>query len=90
MNLVPAIEALEEQMSELEKNYRRERADLEEGLKALRKLNTVCERCKGKGKVLRSRVCAEDDRPDPDDIRDWKMAMTRGPVTRWTFILEKK
>ena len=44
---------------------------LKEGLEHLLTLNDVCEACEGKGKVLRHRVCAEDDRPDPNDPRDY-------------------
>lgn len=40
-------------------------------LELLKKKNTLCLKCFGKGKVLRSRACAEDDRPDPDDPSDY-------------------
>lgn len=40
-------------------------------LEDLKKKNTLCLKCFGKGKVLRSRSCAEDDRPDPDDPNDY-------------------
>jgi len=44
---------------------------LDVALEELRMRNTVCEKCKGDGKVLRSRMCAEDDSPDPNDPNDW-------------------
>lgn len=71
MNLVPAINAIEEQMRELHADFNKQMSELEDGLATLRKLNTVCERCGGAGKFLRSRACAEDDRPDPNDPRDY-------------------
>jgi len=44
---------------------------LDVALEELRKQNTVCEKCQGDGKVLRTRMCTEDDRPDPNDPNDW-------------------
>lgn len=71
MNLVEQIHEIEEKI-ESEK-YRHEAAikELKSDLATLRKLNTVCEKCNGKGKYLRSRTCAEDYRPDPDDPTDY-------------------
>jgi len=71
MNLVPAIRQIEEQISEIEWEYKAKAKPYHDSLQALRKLNTACEKCEGKGKVLRSRACAEDDRPDPNDPRDY-------------------
>lgn len=71
MNLVPAIRQIEEQISEIESEYKIKAKPYHDSLKALRKLNTACEKCAGKGKVLRRRACAEDDRPDPTDPRDY-------------------
>lgn len=71
VNLVPAIQSIEQQIVDIKCEYERKLKPLEESLKQLRKINETCERCNGNGKVLRSRACAEDDRPDPDDPRDY-------------------
>lgn len=71
MNLVPAIRQIEEQISEIEREYKIKAKPYHDSLKALRKLNTACEKCAGKGKVLRRRACAEDDAPDPKNPRDY-------------------
>lgn len=71
LNLVPAIRQIEEQIMEIEREYKIKAKPYHDSLKALRQLNTACEKCNGKGKVLRRRVCAEDDRPDPTDPRDY-------------------
>jgi len=71
MNLVPAINEMESAISKTKHEYDDKIKELKDGLVALRKLNTVCEKCGGEGKYLRSRACAEDDRPDPNDPRDY-------------------
>ncbi len=71
LNLVPAIKAIQEQIEEITDEYTKKLAPYNESLEQLRAINTACERCCGKGKILRSRVCAEDDRPDPDNPNDW-------------------
>lgn len=71
MNLLPAIKAIRQEINDVERDYRSKIYPLEQCLNSLTKLNTVCEVCEGKGKVLRMRACAEDDAPDPDDPRDW-------------------
>lgn len=71
LNLVPAIRSIEAQIREITAKYHAEIAPYESSLKELRKINRACEKCCGKGKVLRQRICAEDDRPDPNDPRDW-------------------
>lgn len=71
MNLIPAINEMRKEIVEARSQLERKVYDLEQGLKALKKLNTYCEECGGEGKKLRSRACAEDDRPNPDDPRDW-------------------
>ena len=71
LNLVPAIREVEAQIHELETKFNAEVKPYRDSLKALRKINQACERCNGEGKVLRSRVCAEDDRPDSDDPSDY-------------------
>lgn len=72
MNLVPAIQEMENAIGRLKHEYEIQIKELQNGLKALRQLNTVCEKCDGKGTILRSRACAEDDRPDPNDPTDWR------------------
>ena len=71
MNLVPAIKAIQAEMDKLLKEYRETVKPYEDSLTQLRKLNTACENCGGSGKVLRHRACAEDDRPDPNDPKDY-------------------
>ena len=71
LNLVPAIKALEGQIKELRSEYLEKVIPYEDSLRQLRKINMACEKCEGAGKVLRYRACAEDDRPDPNDPRDY-------------------
>lgn len=71
LNLVPAIHALEVEISEIDAEYRKKVDPYKRSLAELRKLNQACERCNGTGKILRSRACAEDDAPDPDDPTDY-------------------
>lgn len=71
MNLVPAIKSIEEEIRKIEYETKKKIQPYQESLEALRKLNTACEACNGEGKILRSRACAEDDAPDPDDPRDY-------------------
>lgn len=73
LNLVPAIRSLEEELSRLEYEFEKTTKPYRDSLNQLRQLNQACERCNGMGKVLRSRACAEDDAPDPDDPRDWNI-----------------
>lgn len=70
LNLIPAIKELQKRKNELIKEFQRKVRPLQDSIEHLRKLNEVCERCEGKGWNLRTRVCAEDDRPDPNDPRD--------------------
>ena len=71
LNLVPAIREVEAQIHRLTVEFEEKIKPYNDSLAALKKANTACERCEGTGKVLRSRACAEDDRPDPDDPKDW-------------------
>ncbi len=71
LNLVPAIREIEEQIKTMEYEYKEKIKPYLNSLEQLRKINTACEKCGGKGRVLRSRACAEDDRPDPKDPSDW-------------------
>lgn len=72
LNLVPAIREIERQIAEMESEFAQRVAPYKKSLKELRKINTACEHCGGEGRVLRSRACAEDDRPDPNDPTDWR------------------
>lgn len=71
LNLVPAIREIEAQIGKINREYKEKLAPYEESLAKLREINTACEVCGGEGKILRSRACAEDDRPDPNDPGDW-------------------
>lgn len=71
INLVPAIRTVEAQIREMECEFEKRITPFRDSLVALRKINTACEDCAGSGKVLRTRTCAEDDRPDPNDPKDW-------------------
>lgn len=75
LNLVPAIRELEREIRVQEGEFNSRMKPYRESLEQLRKLNTACETCGGTGKVLRSRACAEDDRPDPNDPADYKMCI---------------
>lgn len=72
LNLVPAIREIEHQISKMEGEFAAQIAPYKRSLTELRRINTACEACGGEGKVLRSRACAEDDRPDPNDPTDWR------------------
>lgn len=71
LNLVPAIKAIEQQISELQAEYNEKIEKYKISLFYLRELNDYCERCNGEGRILRNRCCAEDDRPDPNDPEDY-------------------
>ena len=75
LNLVPAIRELEREIRVQEGEFNSRMKPYRESLEQLRKLNTAWETCGGTGKVLRSRVCAEDDRPDPNDPADYKICI---------------
>ena len=71
LNLVPAIREIEKTISSIDYEYTQKLAPYKKSLEELRKVNTACEKCGGSGRILRSRACAEDDRPDPNDPRDY-------------------
>ena len=71
LNLVPAIYEIKAQIRTIEAEYDAAIKPYKESLAALRKINQACENCCGKGRVLRSRSCAEDDAPDPNDPNDY-------------------
>lgn len=60
LNLVPAIRQIEQELGKIKARHRAELQPYEDSLKELRKINTACEHCNGKGKVF-LRACAEDD-----------------------------
>lgn len=70
-NLVAALKELRKEKADLEAEYKSKLIGIDTAILAVQRINTVCEKCEGKGKVLRSRACAEDDRPDPNDPNDW-------------------
>lgn len=71
VNLVPAIKEIEKLIEGKKKEYQKEIEPYVNSLKLLRQINTACEFCNGAGKILRSRSCAEDDRPDPNNSSDY-------------------
>lgn len=71
LNLLPAIRELEKSIKEKELEFEFQISLYRRSLRELRELNQACECCDGQGKKLRSRACAEDDRPDPNDPSDY-------------------
>lgn len=71
LNLVPAIREIEAQISTIKAEFDKKLKPYQESLAALRNINQACERCCGEGRILRSRTCAEDDRPNPNDPNDY-------------------
>lgn len=86
LNLVPAIKELEQEITKRKLEFAKSIKPYVDSLAQLRKLNEACEFCNGKGKILRSRVCAEDDRPDPKDPRDYRTC----PYCAGTGLLKDK
>lgn len=62
VNLVPAIEELEKVIRGIKGEYEKKLKPYKNSLEQLRKLNTVCEHCKGMGKI---NIYAEDQWGDP-------------------------
>lgn len=71
LNLIPAIKAIESEISGIKEEYNKRIRPLSTSLKHLREINEACETCEGRGRILRHRCCAEDERPDPRDPNDW-------------------
>lgn len=71
LNLIEAMDEINNRRSEVSKEYEMKLKAFDEAYKVLADMNEACIVCKGKGKILRIRACAEDDRPDPDNPRDW-------------------
>lgn len=78
LNLVPAIKAIENEIKKLDAEHNKKIKPYIDSLIQLREINTACEFCCGKGKILRKRSCAEDDRPDPEDPRDYVICPSCG------------
>ena len=72
INLVPAIHEIEKIIAVRKSQFMKEIEPYQQSLESLRKINEACEVCGGAGKKLRSRSCAEDERPDPNDPKDWE------------------
>ena len=70
-NLVAALKELRKEKADLEAEYKSKLIGIDTAILAVQRINTTCEKCEGKGKILRTRACAEDDRPDPNDPNDW-------------------
>lgn len=71
LNLLEAIHTLEAQRAQEVEEHAERLRNIDAAIKAVRMANEVCWVCGGTGGKLRSRVCAEDDRPDPNDPRDY-------------------
>lgn len=71
INLTLAIKQIQKEIDDKTLAFNEEIAPLTDTLESLHKVNEACLICEGRGKVLRSRACAEDDRPDPNDPSDW-------------------
>jgi hypothetical protein len=54
-NVVPALRIIKEQIDFVNNKYDKEISELEEGLKVIREMNTVCETCTGSGYVYKPR-----------------------------------
>lgn len=70
INLLTTIGALRERRNKMATEYALQLQRLDDAISAIGKINEACTFCGGKGYRLRERVCAEDDRPNPDDPRD--------------------
>lgn len=86
INLLDAIKTLEAEKTAIKTEAQKKCDALDQAIHTLRVTNEACWFCGGKGKILRSRACAEDDRPNPDDPRDWNTCSAcRGTgIKHWT------
>lgn len=71
INLLKEIEALKQQQRQIMAEAEKKCKALQNAEYVLRNQNEACWYCGGTGKILRTRVCAEDDRPDPNDPNDY-------------------
>lgn len=63
-NLVAALKELRKEKADLEAEYKSKLIGIDTAILAVQRINTTCEKCEGKGKILRTRACAEDDPSD--------------------------
>ncbi len=73
INLIEAMQTVGKLETEKRTEFNREIAKYENAFALLKQLNEACLACNGKGKILKTRACAEDDRPDPNDPSDWRV-----------------
>lgn len=73
LNMLDAMATIREKQEILKKAYQKQMDEYEAAYAVLFDMNEACEYCRGEGKTLRSRACAEDDRPDPKDPNDWNV-----------------
>ena len=86
INLLEAIHTLEDEKRKILREAEEKCKALDQSIHTLRLTNEACWFCGGKGKLLRKRACAEDDRPNPDDPRDWNIcnACKGTGIKHWT------
>lgn len=72
LNLLPAMREIDKKRDAAQREFDIKMGSLNEAYKVLFDLNEACPHCDGKGKKLRQRACAEDDRPNPNDPTDWE------------------
>ena len=78
LNMLPAMKELDKKREALTIAYQKQMDAYNAAYKVLFDLNEACPHCDGAGKKLRSRACAEDDRPDPNDPNDWETCIHCG------------
>lgn len=71
LNLVESMNEIKRRRDVYAKEAEDKLKAFDETYKILFDMNEACPNCNGLGKKLRSRACAEDDAPDPNDPRDW-------------------
>lgn len=72
INLLDAMDTIQQKKLLLKRETEEKIKAFDEAYLVLWNINEACPHCKGKGKKLRSRSCAEDYRPDPNDPSDWE------------------
>lgn len=71
LNLIEPMNEIKRRRSSFESEAKHKFEAFDEAYRILEDMNEACFHCNGQGKRLRSRSCAEDDAPDPNDPRDW-------------------
>lgn len=71
LNLIEALETIKQKRRKVFEERDKELAELDAAYNVLFDLNEACLECRGKGKKLRTRSCAEDDRPNSNNESDW-------------------